>query len=338
MGRTIKILIAICVIIVGGVFYKNSSIEKNIASELDKLSSDDFFKYSKVECKGVFDTDCTIKKVTLIVQTKKSEDEVTLDFIKIYSVQNYFDMEQKFQNRDIAMRADFVGFDMEKKNFILGIKDKFLLELMDGLYNSLNKFSVHSEFVVNFKAKDNLHIVENRVEDEIMLNKFEIKKLQVKAKNASIDGKVLVENLDFSDFQNSIVKNFSFVIKNNNMESIFIKWLDTLKKDYPKEYREACKVVKLDPNAKPIRVFSKLRKKFADKIDIENSKFKYQKDYNLALKSLITGDKKEIAVVFRNKTNISVADFLKGVMVSIFTKKDVNKYMSDNINLRVEAE
>ena len=334
MSQFVKSFIITCVVIVlglGAIYYKNSAIEKDVSAELDKMSDEDFFTYDNVECQGVIETDCRVLAPKFVFKTKEGQDDILIDFIKIYNMENYFDLDKNIENKDIKIKVDFVGFNLKKSDFLAGVKDKFLVDLLNRVYDSANKFSINSEFVVNFKSKE-----------KGILNKFNLQKLEIKSKHLSLDGNLVIKNLSFENIKDSIVQNISSTITNENMEELFIKWLNNMQKNYPNNYKEACEIVDLDPKtAKPLRVFGKLRKAFANEITadgINNSQLTIQKDYFLALKALIEGKSKVIKISLNNKTSISIADFISGMMMAMMAKQDTDKYILNNFELNIESK
>ncbi len=329
--KNFAIASVIVVVAIGGLYYKNNMIERGLEAELDKLTAENFFEYDRVKCGGLFDIDCKIQKVNLTIQTQDSKDKIFLDFIKIYSIQDYLDLDNKIENKDIKIKADFIGFNLEKKHFLEGIEDEFLKDLMLDLYNSVNKFDIHSQFVINISSKD-----------KGVLSKFDLQKLNIQTKNFSVDTNMFIKDLSIENAKDSILQNFNGIIQNQNIESIFIKWLNNMKKNYPDIYKEACEAVDLNPQTtKALRVFGKLRKLFAMELTaqgIENASSKYQKDYNLALKALIEGKSKTIGVLLKNKTNISFSDFITGTMMAMISKEGLNQYMFDNFDLEIHSK
>ena len=318
-------------IIIGGIYYKNSNIEKSVILELDKIVDKDFFTYKKVKCQGIIETDCKIQDVNFIFKTQNRQNSFSIDYIKIYNMENYSDIKEKIDNRDIKYRTDFIGVNLKKRDFFDEIKDDFLVDLAEDLYESINKFEIRSEFVINFKSWN-----------DGILNKFDLQKIEIKTKHLLLGGNLLLEKFSINDGKDAIIQNLSSYITNNNLDSLFIKWLHNMQKNYPDKYKEVCEIVDLNPKtAKPLRVFGKLRKAFAKEMtkdNIQNSQLKIQKDYFLAIKNLIEGKNKTIKIALRNKTSISVSNFVNGMMMAVVAKQNVDKYIFDNFELKIKSK
>ena len=318
------------IIVIGGIYYKNNNIEKSVILELEKIVDKNFFTYKEVKCEGIIETNCKIQNVNFIFESEKGQSSFLVDYIKMYNVESYYNIKE-INNKDIKYKIDFVGVNIEKKNFLKGITDNFLIDLMEDLYKSVNKFEIQSEFVINFKSRK-----------DAVLNKFDLQKLEIKTKHLSVGGNLLATKFSIYDTKDTIIQNLSGYITNHNFDSLIIKWLHNMQNKYPDKYKEFCEVVDLNPKiAKPIRVFGKLRKVFAEEVtkdNIKNSQLKIQKDYFLALKNLIEGESKTMKISLENKTSISIANFITGVMTAMIAKQNVDEYILNNFKIKIESK
>ncbi len=344
MSKKLKIAILIIVVLIFGAnFVKNSKIEAKIENGIEEINKREgvTLNYKRVSCSGWSSIDCEIDKIDFIEEIKKRDtkdrnktiimkNQSKLEKVKFYNVEQYKNLNEKnILNRDIDFKIDFIGYEINEKDFIEGIQEKALIELYKEIYKNLNHFNTHIDLLVNLKSKEG------------DFNKFEIKNLLIDANKIAISMNLKTKNFSINreNYQNTIIQESNIRITNHNFKAIFIKWLKRVKKKYPEEYEKFCKIFYLNPEkTSPLKLYERAKSSFiADELNpmINRTQFTSQKEILKALKLVLEEKANSINIEFKNRTSITIGKFLAGVMIRILTNKNSDKFIFDNIDIKV---
>lgn len=332
----IHLSVAAALIVVGmSAFshYKNERVKEELIKSLDEYSQNltlmgGEMKYDKVDCSGIFSSDCEIEKISL---SMLGQEQLSLQSLRLGDVESL----AKFKTFGDGESID-ASIDIEAKGLALPkpIIAQMIASNVSNAFqeNTITKLStidlsLKGEVEGNAMHLKRLTVESLRLDNAIMPIEFSMKAKEVSSQ--APDSMVLeqfalsAENRSIADVTYESVQSFAATLSSADQE-VFLKEF-SLK---PADMNDRVKASKAINEA--------IAKRF--EADLPNTSGVVEKDMIRAMIQMLKGEAKKIALEGKNQKELTMVEIQSALLQSSsMSDEEAKKFMDDKFKIKVET-